>query len=295
MGLAAPLCPLIFIIPNWATGQQVNILEAVLPGILFGVVLGYWSGGGDAFTRHFSLRWVLYRHGRIPLNYAGFLTEASEAGLLKQSGGRYRFYHDKLREHLASTIELKPEPFTDKNPEKWYSKSFFGFSIQNIGLLLSLALLLTTATSILKFNQDSVTAMSPVIQSADRIWFDRLTYPRWRSPDRYQVITFSTQDLRTQFPYELASRRIIALPWEKLEIRQGQLFLNGKLFKDDRLTLPPDFTQSPLTLGIDEYYVIGDNPNYDNLQTFGVVVPRDNITGQLMLRIYPFDRLGVIP
>jgi hypothetical protein len=61
-------------------------------------------------VQHFALRWVLSRRGRMPWNYAKFLTAASDAGILKQSGGRYRFYHDKLREYLAGGIELKLEP-----------------------------------------------------------------------------------------------------------------------------------------------------------------------------------------
>ncbi|MBO0351617.1 hypothetical protein J0895_21535, partial [Phormidium pseudopriestleyi FRX01] len=64
---------------------------------------------------------VLCHHGRIPRNYVHFLNEASACGILKQSGGRYRFYHDKLREHLASTIQLKVEPLS---PRK---NKFFGW------------------------------------------------------------------------------------------------------------------------------------------------------------------------
>jgi hypothetical protein len=53
--------------------------------------------------QHFALRLVLSHQGRMPWNYAKFLTAASDAGILKQSGGYYRFYHDKLQEYLART------------------------------------------------------------------------------------------------------------------------------------------------------------------------------------------------
>ncbi|MDJ1182138.1 NACHT domain-containing protein [Roseofilum casamattae] len=101
MGLAMPLCPFIVIVPLWATGQNIALLDSLIFGIGMGVWIGFYAGGGDALVQHFALRWVLSRRGKMPKNYAHFLTQASAAGILKQSGGRFRFYHDTLREHLA--------------------------------------------------------------------------------------------------------------------------------------------------------------------------------------------------
>jgi hypothetical protein len=58
--------------------------------------------------------------------------------------------------------------------------------------------------------------------------------------------------------------------------------------------LPPEFAEPAITLDADEYYVIGDNPDYPNLETFGVVVPREHILAELVLRIYPLNRFGWI-
>ncbi|WP_204105590.1 MULTISPECIES: hypothetical protein [Spirulina sp. CCY15215] len=58
--------------------------------------------------------------------------------------------------------------------------------------------------------------------------------------------------------------------------------------------VPLNFKQARITLGADEYYVIGNNPDYPNLETFGAIVPRKTIQGQLILRFYPFDRIGFI-
>jgi signal peptidase I len=137
-------------------------------------------------------------------------------------------------------------------------------------------------------------AMNPVIQTTDRVWYDRLTYPRWRNPQRYQVIAFSTDRLEENFSNESASRRILALPGERLEINSGQIILNGKPFEDNRIKLPSDFNQSSITLAIDECYVVADNPDYDNFETFGAVVPLRNIRAQLVLRVSPRERFGLI-
>ncbi|WP_232251376.1 signal peptidase I [Oscillatoria acuminata] len=289
IGLSIPLGFLTWIVPSWATRQDVNLSGALIWGVFFGILWGYCCGGGDAFTQHFILRWVLCHHGRIPRNYVQFLNEASACGILNKSGGRYRFYHDKFREHLASTIQLKVEPVS---PRK--KINFFGWSLQEIGIVFAAILLAVILTNTFGFNPDSVMAMKPLIQTSDRVFFDRLTYPRWRQPQRYQVISFATKNLEENFSKHFASRRILALPDERLEINSGQIILNGKPLDDNRIKLPSDFNQSLITLATDEYYVVADNPNYANFETFGAVVPRQKIRGQLILRVYPFDRIGLI-
>ncbi|NEQ16004.1 MAG: hypothetical protein F6K44_20230 [Moorea sp. SIO3E2] len=58
---------------------------------------------GKPVIQHFVLRLILWGSGSIPWDYADFLSYATERRLIKQVGGRYRFIHDLLREHFAST------------------------------------------------------------------------------------------------------------------------------------------------------------------------------------------------
>ncbi|PSB15792.1 NACHT domain-containing protein [Phormidesmis priestleyi ULC007] len=57
--------------------------------------------GGQACIQHFSLRLVLFRSHAIPWNFARFLNYATERMFLQRVGGRYRFVHKLLQEHLA--------------------------------------------------------------------------------------------------------------------------------------------------------------------------------------------------
>ena len=57
--------------------------------------------GGIGGMRGFILRYILWRNGYIPWNYARFLGLATERLLLQKVGDRYRFNHELLREHLA--------------------------------------------------------------------------------------------------------------------------------------------------------------------------------------------------
>jgi len=288
MGLAVPLWPLALIVPNWATGQEVNLIQAVISGGLLGILGGIELGGGKAIIGHFSLRWVLCRHGQMPWNYARFLTEASNSGILKQSGGRYRFYHDKLREYLANRASLEIKPRT--NPKIFKIADSWAFYVIAIAVAGYSAIIISSTTT---FSEDWSAAMNPAIQGSDIVWFDTITYPRWRSPQRNDVILFSTTDLE-EFRYWFEPRRILALPGETIEIRQGRILIDDKPFTNNAIKLPPDFHRPPITLSPQQYYVIGQNPDYPDLETFGAVISREDISGQLVLRLQPFDRFGLI-
>ena len=68
-------------------------------GLVFGVMGGLLPGA--ACIQHFTLRFVLWCSGFIPWRYPRFLDHATERMLLQRVGGRYRFIHILLRDHLA--------------------------------------------------------------------------------------------------------------------------------------------------------------------------------------------------
>lgn len=73
-----------------SSGLIGGLIGAIVPGI--------------ACLQHFILRFMLWRNGYIPWNYARFLNYATERLFLQKVGGRYRFIHDLLREHFAQLL-----------------------------------------------------------------------------------------------------------------------------------------------------------------------------------------------
>jgi len=63
------------------------------------VLSGFMIGGGKVCVQHFTLRFI--RHHLTPWRYVHFLNYCTERRLLQQVGGRYRFIHRELLEHLA--------------------------------------------------------------------------------------------------------------------------------------------------------------------------------------------------
>jgi hypothetical protein len=75
--------------------------KVLLPWLPGGIAVGFSAGGGLAFIQHFTLRFILTRHRLTPWRYVRFLNYCTERRLLQRVGGRYRFIHRELLEHLA--------------------------------------------------------------------------------------------------------------------------------------------------------------------------------------------------
>lgn len=72
---------------------------ALTVALLASLIGGGYSG--LVCIQHSILRFILYQQKYIPWNYARFLNYATERTLLQRVGGRYRFWHDFLREHFG--------------------------------------------------------------------------------------------------------------------------------------------------------------------------------------------------
>jgi signal peptidase I len=95
-------------------------------------------------------------------------------------------------------------------------------------------------------------------------------------------------------------KRIIGLPGETVYIDyDGNIFINGVKL-DEHYGLArisnPGIAAEPLTLGEDEYFVMGDNRNDSMDSRYEDVgnIKRDELVGKAWLRIYPFDSFGTV-
>jgi signal peptidase I len=94
-------------------------------------------------------------------------------------------------------------------------------------------------------------SMYPTYRNGTRHFLNRMAY--WSAqPQRGDVIGMRAPD------DDLYIKRIIALPGETVEIRNGRIFVNEELYKDP-LEAPVPREYHPTRLGPDEYWVIGDN------------------------------------
>jgi len=135
-------------------------------------------------------------------------------------------------------------------------------------------------------------SMKPTFENGDYIIVDEISY-RFRNPKRGEVIVF-------KYPKDTSQnfiKRVIGLPGETVEIKDGkvEIYKNGRIQTLNELNYLSSglWTQGNLrvSLGKNEYFVMGDNRlfSYDS-RRFGKV-PRKDIIGRAALRIFPFNSL----
>jgi signal peptidase I len=112
------------------------------------------------------------------------------------------------------------------------------------------------------------------------------------------IITISTSDLKEHEGGPNIIKRVIGLPGDTIEIRDESVWRNGQKI-DESAYLPAGTKTEPrsvanirVTLGDNEYYVMGDNREVSlDSRIFGPV-PLEGIIGKVLLRFYPFDQFG---
>lgn len=142
--------------------------------------------------------------------------------------------------------------------------------------------------------QVSGESMETTLSDGDHLIVDKISY-RFRDPERYDIVVF---------PYRLEEntyyiKRIIGLPGETVQIVDGEVYIDGKLLGEHYGNEPMEnagLAADPITLGDDEYFVLGDNRNnsQDSRVSNVGVLHRDELLGRAWIRIWPFDKFGVI-
>ena len=174
--------------------------------------------------------------------------------------------------------------------EKSPIQKFVG-TVTNVIVVIALAWFLVH--SFLTTEEISGHSMEPAISASDLVLVDRLTY-KFMKPKRMDVVIFQRSDATRNV------KRVIGLPGETVQVVDGYVYINGSRLESDiygnELMDDPMAASRPITLGEDEYFVLGDNRNHsqDSRDPSVGEVKKDTIMGKAWVRIYPFDKMGVI-
>lgn len=141
----------------------------------------------------------------------------------------------------------------------------------------------------------SGSSMEPMLSDGDNLIVDKISY-RFKEPERYDIIVFPYQYEENTYYI----KRIIGLPGETVQVIDGYAYINGELLESDiygaEVMEYGGIAEEPITLGEEEYFVLGDNRNHsaDSREPSVGVLTRDMLMGKAWVRIFPFDKIGVI-
>ena len=94
-------------------------------------------------------------------------------------------------------------------------------------------------------------------------------------------------------------KRVVGKPGDVIQIISGRVFVNGEVREDEILTeamRDAGVAEHEIRLGTDEYFVLGDNRNAssDSRDPSVGVIHQDRIIGRAWLRIWPFNKFGIL-
>lgn len=171
--------------------------------------------------------------------------------------------------------------------------------VLSTGIYLLIVLLLTYLVIMYVGQRTEVSgsSMEPTLTDGDNLIVDKISY-RFNEPKRFDIIVFPFQYQENTYYI----KRIIGLPGETVQIDEdGVIYINGEVLYESygREIIDSDkigIAEEPITLGPDEYFVLGDNRNHSSDSRIPEVgnINKDQIIGRAWLRIWPFDNFGII-
>ena len=179
-------------------------------------------------------------------------------------------------------------------------------------VILGLVIFLGLQFSIQNFRVEGA-SMQPTLEQGQYIVVNKLVYLRFSSVHLNILLPFvDIQREEAVFPVHAPARgevaifrypkdptkdfvkRVIGIPGDVVEIRYGQVYLNGEALEEPYITHPDRSSMTAQTVPPGSFFTLGDNRrNSDDSRDWGTV-PSENFIGRAWISYWPLDRLNTL-
>ncbi len=175
---------------------------------------------------------------------------------------------------------------------EWSWKDFFQFLLYLavVGLITFVVVHYVAQRTVVKGS-----SMEPTLSDGDHLIVDKITYC-FREPERFEIVVFPYRYEEDTFYI----KRVIGLPGETVRIdEQGIIYIDGEELIESygrEVIRNAGMASEEITLGEEEYFVLGDNRNNsaDSRAEDVGLIERSDLIGRAWIRIYPFDEMGSV-
>lgn len=171
--------------------------------------------------------------------------------------------------------------------------------IREVGetILLTLIIFFLIQTVVRNFRVVG-TSMLSNLHDGQYLVIDKISYNSFLTstfgiggPQRGDVIVFEPPNR----PGDDYVKRIIGLPGETVEVRNGRVFINGQPLEEPFQPLTGSYSTPPQVVPEGQVFVLGDNRNNSNDSHTWGTLPMENIVGRAWLSYWPPEQWGLIP
>lgn len=137
-------------------------------------------------------------------------------------------------------------------------------------------------------------SMVPALMVKDRLLVNKLAYDI-ATPKRGDIALFDNQ----QGGKDPLIKRVVGLPGDELELRDGELHVNGNSIEEPHVKndpckpgYPKTCSFGPVIVPENHYFMMGDNRTNSLDSRFFGPVPEDDVIGEALVRFWPPGRAG---
>lgn len=162
---------------------------------------------------------------------------------------------------------------------------------------IAVTLAFAALTAVLMFQTVTMqeSSMEPTLEVGDKFFMNQVVY-RFSEPRRGDMIVFRTN---ASDDAALHIRRVIGLPGETVQIRDGVIYIDGEIY-DEAADYPeivnPGLAENGVSLKTNEYFVLGDNRNNSEDSRYSDIgtVKKRYIVGKLWFTCSPREKIGIL-
>lgn len=160
-------------------------------------------------------------------------------------------------------------------------------------LVIAVVIAVVIRTFIIQAYNISSGSMENTLMTGDKLFVNKLAYV-FDDPQPNDIVVF-------EFPHNPTKefiKRVIAVPYQTVQIKDKVLYVNGKkvsdplgvYYADENIELAPSSRDNfgPITVHPDSFFVLGDNRDDSFDSRFWGLVGRDRIIGKTLVRYFSF-------
>ncbi len=201
---------------------------------------------------------------------------------------------DRAESNPIEPVPSRPDqsPSDQSSAPSSSGQSWWIEALQTVGISIVLALGVRTLVAEARYIPSG--SMLPTLEINDRLIIEKISY-HFHDPNRGDIVVFHPPAAAgEQFAKTAFIKRVVGLPGETVEVKNGSVYINGSPLTEGYIEAPPNYNLAPETVPADSYLVFGDNRNNSDDGHVWGFLPGDRIIGRATVRFWPLSRLAYL-